>query len=63
MWEHPVEETDAKGKIVKKTVMSTEENPDNNLGGRPSKKTGDLTESGVQTRTNGSNKAVKPSTK
>ena len=38
-------------------------NPDGNTGGRPPKKTGDLTDSGVQTRTNGGNKAVKPSTK
>lgn len=28
MWEHPVEELDAKGKPIKKTIMSTEENPE-----------------------------------
>ena len=39
------------------------DNPADNAGGRPLKQTGDLTDSGIQTRTNGSNKAIKPSTK
>jgi hypothetical protein len=38
-------------------------NPDGNIGGRPAKKSKDLTDSGIQTRTNGGNKQIKPSTK
>lgn len=38
-------------------------NPEGNVGGRPIKKTKDLTDSGIQTRTNGGNKSIKPSTK
>jgi hypothetical protein len=38
-------------------------NPNGNLGGRPKNKAGDLTDSGIQTRTNGGNKQKKPSTK
>lgn len=38
-------------------------NPDGNIGGRPETKASKLTNSAIQTRTNGSNKAVKPSTK
>jgi hypothetical protein len=38
-------------------------NPDGNIGGKPKKKSGQLTDSGIQTRTNGGNKQIKPSTK
>jgi len=38
-------------------------NPDGNIGGRPESKISDLTDSGLQTRTNGGNEMKKPSAK
>lgn len=38
-------------------------NSESNLGGRPEKDNKNLTDSGIQTRTNGSNEQIKPSTK
>lgn len=44
------------------TDNANDENPDNNLGGRPKKDTSSLSDKGNQTRTNGGNNMPKPST-